>query len=907
MSRYEVIRRVRPSLLDRLRSITLGPWNPKDRAIAQYFGGRPASSGVSVNDATALNYSAWWAGVRLVSGSVASLPLKLYRYLPDGGRQIFDTHPLYRIVSDSPNPEMSAYTFRETLQAHAMTWGNAYAEIERDGANRPKYLWPITPERVTVERDRGELRYRVLNDDGRAVYLDAANVLHIPGLGYDGTVGYSVIAKARESIGLGLAAERFGGTFFGEGAWFGGLFTTDKAVDEKTKKNFLDAMNSQHQGVDKAHRVGLVGGGLKFTQLGIPPDDAQFLETRQFQVSEIARWFGIPPHMLADLERATFSNIEQQNLEYLQNCLDHWLIRWEQILILKLISPLERNQQFIEFVREGILRGDSAGRAQLESAHFNIGAVTPNEIRRFENRNPVDGGEKAFVQAGYMPLDLNYDWWQAEIDLKKADAEAKRRPPEPPPTVSPNDEADRAALRAAVAALEQSLLSERAAKEQEAEAKRVAQQRAEDLSDALAHLEEKRHGLEQELAHALELYDGAKVALGEAHTEHARQIEGKDGEIARLTAGVAELRQQIEALQADIRSIEAVALKAGEERDAVGAALAQEQAERVAEEAKSEERLNAALLESTAARMTAFETDEKLRAEQARCNEATERAETAEAAYMARGQELDDVRALLEKEQVARAAEAKARGMVEQELDAAYGLRETAVANEAAAIQRAEKAEAEREALQAVLEEANGMLRESDARLAEAVAVRSEAEALRAAATLRAEAAERDKAIAEQAQRAANATLETMQARHAERLTRLLAATRALIVEAMGRIIRRETEKARRNQATGEKLRHWMGTFYVLHEENCIEILQPAVRAHLALIGSPEDPATYVQTLVREQIAESIRQLEAAASVEPSEFQVVLAKMLNRWETQRPDAVADRLLTEGLDHVRSQQ
>jgi len=837
MPRYELVRAVKPSLLERLRSITLGPFNPKDKTIAKYFGGTPSSTGVSVSETSALNYSAVWAALQLVGGDVASQPLKLYRRLRDGGKEAYESHQLYRILHDSPNPEMTSYTFRETLQVHTMSWGNGFAEIERDGAGRPRYLWPITPDRVTVEREGGLLAYRVENSGRSPTYLDPMNMLHIPGLGYDGTVGYGVIAKARESIGLGIAAERFGGTFYGNGSTFGGVFSTEKSLKEDQRKNFRDSINARHKGVDKANQFLLVEDGMTFTKLGIPPDDAQFLETRQFQVTEIARWFGVPPHKIGDLARATFSNIEQQNIEYYQNTLIHWLVRWEQQLMLKLISPLERNQQFIEFVTDGILRGDSAGRAALESAEFNIGGVTPNEVRGLSNRNPVEGGDRAFVQLNMVPLDKVDAWFDAEIDAKKAEAEAKRRPPPLPPTPPKDDAADREALRTAVSEL-------KAALEREATEKRSALQKVEDLSGALAQMEDRAEQAEANHTQALEHLDGAQTALAAEQAERA---------IEQATAAdtIAELRGQLEGATVNINEALADLIA---ERGKVAAAIVERDTER--ERAASAEAARDAKVAECAESEAALTESRQA------------------AAFVTSRWESTTTELLTEREKVAAGQLALTAQTTDYE----------------------ERFEQLRQAAQSATEARD-----------EAIAHRHAAQANESLHLQRVEQADRDKAIAEQAQQSANLAFETLRATQADRLTGMLSATRALVVEAMGRILRRETEKAKRNQATPEKLRHWVDQFYVLHEDISCEILRPAVRVHLSLIGSSDDVQTVTLALVREHIAESMTQLRAAAASEPSEFQSVLARVLTRWETQRPEALADRLLKEGVDHVRSIQ
>ena len=249
-----------------------------------------------------------------------------------------------------------------------------------------------------------------------------------------------MIAKARESFGLGIATERFGSTFFGNGATFGGVISyPGPRPQELTEKNYREQLETKHMGPDKAHRLLALYNGAKYERIGIPPNDAQFLETRTFQIDEVARWFNLPPHKLKELMRSTNNNIEQQNLEYYIDCLAPWLERWEQELNEKLISPLERNTQEIEFVVDGLLRGDVAARGSFYRERFNTASITPNDIRGLENQNAVTGGDEPFVNTAMIPLGLAQDWWQAQIDEKLASIERLKNPPAPvAPTPAPD-------------------------------------------------------------------------------------------------------------------------------------------------------------------------------------------------------------------------------------------------------------------------------------------------------------------------------------------------------------------------------------------------------------------------------------------------------------------------------------
>jgi HK97 family phage portal protein len=406
------------------------------------------TAGVSVSQETALTYAAVWQAVTLISGQVASLPLILYKRLDGGGKERFTGHPLYRLLHDEPNPEMSSFIFRETLQAHVLTWGNAYAEIQRNAGNAPVALWPIPPDRVTPDRDprTNALLYRVFNPkSGREVTIPAADMLHIPGLGFDGAVGYSVIQKARESIGLGIAAERFGAAFFGNGSTFGGILTHPKALQPDARKRIRESVEQQHAGPARAHKFMLLEEGLSYTKIGVPPQDAQFLQTRQFQVEEIARWFNLPPHKLKHLERSTNNNIEHQNLEYYIDCLRTWLVRWEQEIRRKLIAPAERKIQFAEFLVDALLRGDTASRYAAYAVGRQWGWLSPDDVRERENMNPLPGGAGEIYLVPSNMMDASRVKDLPVPGTAPAPAPAAEPAPEPD---DPADEDERARLRA---------------------------------------------------------------------------------------------------------------------------------------------------------------------------------------------------------------------------------------------------------------------------------------------------------------------------------------------------------------------------------------------------------------------------------------------------------------------------
>ncbi|OJF16357.1 MAG: phage portal protein, partial [Bacillaceae bacterium G1] len=271
---------------------------------------------------------------------MAALPLHVYERMEDGGRRRATEHPLYRLLHTRPNPEMTAQTFRDVLTAHLLTWGNGYAEIQYGPDGYPKALWPIPPNRCQPERDEvtKEIRYRIHLPEGGMAILRPEQVFHLVGPGFDGLKGYSIVQLFRESIGMGMSVQEYGARFFGNGAKPGGVLKTTKPIRnleqiERLRREWAEI----HQGLSNAHRVAILEEGMDYVQIGIPPEDAQFLQTRAFQRSEMAAIFQVPPHKIGDLERATFSNIEHQAREFYTDTLLYWLSLWEQTIQWKLI------------------------------------------------------------------------------------------------------------------------------------------------------------------------------------------------------------------------------------------------------------------------------------------------------------------------------------------------------------------------------------------------------------------------------------------------------------------------------------------------------------------------------------------------------------------------------------------
>ena len=418
-----------------LRSFYNPPIWTRDPALTHYLGYGPTTSGSNVTEYTALNYSAWWAAVQIIANAVAGLPLFLYRRVSGGepdAKEKFTSHPLYAILHDAFNPEMTSMVARRTLQAHALSWGNAYAEIERNGSGTPIAIWPLSPDRVRPDRNgQGALIYRVMERDGQEVILPAADTLHIKGQSFDGITGYSVVRMARESIGLGMTTEQFGAQFFGNGAVASIVATHPGVLSEPAHARLKQEILTNTTG-GRRHNVLLLEEGIKADRMTIPPEDAQFLATRQFQTLEISRWFNLPPHKLGDLQRATFSNIEQMATEFLQDTLRPWLITWEQELAMKLIRPLEMKQQLIRHNVDGMLRGDYVTRMQGYAIARQWGLMSADEARALEEMNPLpnDQGTIYLTPANMVPADRIHEIVDSQIAIAPTE-------PTPPVAINP--------------------------------------------------------------------------------------------------------------------------------------------------------------------------------------------------------------------------------------------------------------------------------------------------------------------------------------------------------------------------------------------------------------------------------------------------------------------------------------
>jgi HK97 family phage portal protein len=379
-------------------------------------------TGKAVTENKALGFVPVMAAVRLRAETIGSLPLAVYRRVA-GGKQVNPDHRSYSMLHDQANPEMSAMVFKETLQSHADAWGTGYAEIEYDTDGFPLYLWPLNPSGMEVYRadantpgfSQGELVFLYTTPDGNQSRLSSRQVFRLPGLGSNGITGYSPIQMARQAIALGMAAEEFAGRFYQNDARPGIVLKLGPEFDydEDAKKRLAEAFDATHAGLSRKHRTAVLDEGMDITTVGFPAEDAQLVEQQKWSVEQTCRVFNIPPHMLHSLERATFNNIEELGLNFVTYSLRPWLVRWEQQIKMQLLGAWPQRGEFIpdtnhfaEFNVEGLLRGKIADRMQAYWMRFQMGSISPNEIRAKENDNPIEGGDEYFRPANLNPLEM---------------------------------------------------------------------------------------------------------------------------------------------------------------------------------------------------------------------------------------------------------------------------------------------------------------------------------------------------------------------------------------------------------------------------------------------------------------------------------------------------------------------
>lgn len=422
----------------------------------------PSSSGVNVNQDIAMTCSAWFCGLRIISETLAMLPCQLVRHSGNRVTEQAEDHPLYRLLLDQPNREQDSMCWFDMQTAFVPSWGNSFAEIQRDSTGNIIALWPIHPSRIPLRNivrnstavsdlqyiqagQPGEIVYWISNDDGSKTPIPASDMLHVPGvLSQNGITGQSIIKWGAQSLGIIIATERHAGAFFRNGAASNMALTTDKVVGKETAERLRAQWQQQFAGADNHYKTLVLEEGMKPFPIDVNPENTQLLESRKFGPNEIARWLRLPPHMLGDLERATFSNIEQQSLDFVIYSLSPWAERWVRALKRQLLTEKEKQSMFFQFDIKKLLKADSAARAAYMQFKFNTGSASPNDIRATDGENPVEGGDTYFVQSNnYMPLDKVQEMAQAQIDKLTAPPPAPIAPQkEPPADAKPDQTAD---------------------------------------------------------------------------------------------------------------------------------------------------------------------------------------------------------------------------------------------------------------------------------------------------------------------------------------------------------------------------------------------------------------------------------------------------------------------------------
>lgn len=398
-------------------------WLPSDSRHFNWDDGGGTSrnpAGVRVNHETALQSTVVLACARVLAESVAGLPLHLLRRLGGGGKEIAREHPLYGILHDTPNPWQTSFEWREQMMLHLCLHGNAYSEIRPGAAGAVTELWPLHPSRMNVEQiENGRLRYKYREERGTETVYTQDQVLHLRWLSDDGVHGMVPIELARDAIGLARACEIHGAAFFGNGARPGVVLSTDNTISAEAAETLRNNWERMHRGAERSNRTAVLTGGLKPIELGGNNQEAQFLEARRFQVEEICRLYRVPPHLVGDLTRSSFSNIEQQSIDFVQHTLLPWLKRFETAIARDLISD---PAYFAEFDTRGLLRGDAAARASYYQTMWNLGVASINEIRQWENLDPIEGGDTRFVQLNMQTL--------GQANTEQAPVEEEQQPPQ---------------------------------------------------------------------------------------------------------------------------------------------------------------------------------------------------------------------------------------------------------------------------------------------------------------------------------------------------------------------------------------------------------------------------------------------------------------------------------------------
>lgn len=391
--------------------------NPAKWLVEWVNGGSESKAGIKVNRDSAMTVSAFFDGVRIIANAVSTMPLILYKRNADGSRDRATNHPMYKIAHSQafiqPDRRMSASRFRQTLQGHLVTHGNAYAQVDMAGSGQVKGLYPLHPDRITIETKGGKLEYRYrLNSGPDKVFADW-ELWHLPGIGYDGIKGYSLLTLAREGIGLSLAMEEYGSRFFSNGARPSGIIKYPGKLDDVTRNLYKKDLKEKHGELGKSHELLFLENGFEYQQLSITPEDSQFLESRKFDVVEIARWLNLPPYMLKHTDAERITNVEHRGIELIEYSFLPWLVLWEDEMSLMFLNEREREEYYFEFMVQGLLRADAKSRNESYEIQRRNGIISANDWRRMENMNPIPGaeGDQLLIPVNMMPADKAGDFY----------------------------------------------------------------------------------------------------------------------------------------------------------------------------------------------------------------------------------------------------------------------------------------------------------------------------------------------------------------------------------------------------------------------------------------------------------------------------------------------------------------
>jgi len=391
---------------------------PAQWLIDCFTGGQDDVTGATVNKTTALKYTPFWSAVRIISGTLAALPFIVYQRLDAGGKKRLFKHPIYKLLHDRPNPYVDAVTFLETRMAHVLTYGNGYAEIQRNGAGKPVALWPLLPDRTVRKIDKNYVPYyEITLPNNEKTILADENVLHIKGLGFDGYTGYDVVSYHKMAIAYGMAVKEYGARFFGNNASPGGAVKVPNEMSESAYSRFKQSWNDAHKGLKESHRIALLEEGAEFQKIGVDPEQAQALEVQKWTVDDCSRIFQIPPHMLGSMEYSKYNNVEQLELEFYKRTMLYWFRKWEQECGYKLFTPGEQGKYFAEILVDAILRADMKTRYECYKIGIDSGFLMPDEPREKENLNPLPGGIGQKIR---LPLNIALSGNKKPNEIKSA-------------------------------------------------------------------------------------------------------------------------------------------------------------------------------------------------------------------------------------------------------------------------------------------------------------------------------------------------------------------------------------------------------------------------------------------------------------------------------------------------------